>query len=322
LKVRLLFLFLLIVTVVFLFGCKNQSVAETTAAVETQTLTIPSESASPETTAAEDSSSVDLQKIQEEIDNINTEPQLDISAQSALIMRYDDGKILWGKNATEIMYPASITKILTGILAIENITDFSKIVEINEVESGYYSVTFGLQVKDKITLSDLLKATLIDSHCGAAIALADYIAGDVENFSFMMNEKAKNLGAATVNFENPNGLDTGGSRNLATAVDIALIARYCMQNDLFREIVGTKVDTITVNSSQITLWSTNHLLSLDYIKGIKTGYTMKAGQCVVLYSDRDEQPLIIVLLKCDSAYSRSNDAKILIDWASKNYQNT
>jgi len=180
------------------------------------------------------------------------EPKFKISAESALVMSYSDGKILWEKNDCLLMYPASTTKMLTAILAIENISDFSRVVEITENESGYYSTSFGLQKGDKITLLDLLKAMLIDSNNGAAIALADYISGNTSNFAAMMNKKAQELGAVNARFENPNGLDNFGSFNIATAIDLALIAKYCMQNNMsidislsIKEKTGYPVGTIT-----------------------------------------------------------------------------
>lgn len=249
------------------------------------------------------------------------DPQIKISAESALVMSCKDGKILLQKNASELMYPASTTKMLTAILAIENISDFTRVVEITENESGYYGSSFGLKTGDKITLLDLLKALLIDSNNGAAIAIADYLAGNINNFADMMNEKAQKLGAVTARFENPNGLDNLNNYNIATAIDLALIAKYCMQNDMFKEIVNTQKDTATINGTKRTIWNTNHLLSLNYVKGIKTGYTKKAGQCLVIYSEKYNLPLITVLLNCDSNSDRSKDAKNLIELASKNYRN-
>ena len=215
------------------------------------------------------------------------------------------------------MYPASTTKILTAILAIENISNFNKVVEITKNESGYYSPSFGLITGDKITLLDLLKALLIPSNNGAAIAIADHVAG---NFIAMMNKKAYKLGAVNAKFENPNGLDDS-THNTVTATDLALIARYCMQNDMFKKIVSTQKDTITINGTKITIQDTNHLLSLDYIKGIKTGYTKKAGYCLVIYSVENNVPLITVLLNCNSNSDINEDAESLIEWASKNYRN-
>ena len=93
-----------------------------------------------------------------------------------------------------------------------------------------------------------------------------------------------------------------------------------MQNNMFKEIVSTQTDTITINGTKRTIHNTNHLLSLDYVKGIKTGYTRKAGYCLVIYSDEYNLPLITVLLNCDTDSDRSQDAKNLIGWASERLQ--
>lgn len=240
-----------------------------------------------------------------------------IQATSAVIMDAESGNILWGKNMSMPVYPASITKIMSGILAIENINDFSDIAVISENAAGVNNSAFFMDEGDRISLMDLLKAAMIVSHNNATIALAEYISGSTEEFVAMMNEKAAELGAYNTNFENTNGLDSKYPDHKTTAYDIALMSRYAMQNDLFREIVNTPADTISLNGEEIKLESTNKLLSYDYIEGIKTGYTNNAGFCLVTYSDLDDLKLITVVM--DSGfYTRERDALTLINWADEN----
>jgi D-alanyl-D-alanine carboxypeptidase (penicillin-binding protein 5/6) len=242
---------------------------------------------------------------------------IDIEATNALLMDAGSGTILWGKNENQKVYPASITKIMTGILAIEHIDDFNKIVEISENASGVNHSAFFFDKGDRITLMDLLKSALIVSHNNATIALAEYISGNTGNFIAMMNQKAVELGANNTNFENTNGLDSKFPDHITTAYDIALISKYAMENELFREIVSTPTDIIMLNDDEIGLENTNKLLTYDYIKGIKTGYTENAGFCLAAFSDLNGMELITVILN-SGVNTRERDALNLIYWADNN----
>jgi D-alanyl-D-alanine carboxypeptidase len=242
---------------------------------------------------------------------------IDIESTNALLMDAESGNILWGKNENQRVYPASITKIMTGILAIENIDDFNEIVEISENASGVNHSAFFFDKGDQITLMDLLKSALIVSHNNATIALAEYISGNTVDFIAMMNQKAAELGASNTNFENTNGLDSKFPDHTTTAYDIALISKYAMGNELFREIVSTPNDAIMLNDDEIKLENTNKLLIYDYVKGIKTGYTENAGFCLATFSDLNGMELITVILN-SGAKTRERDALNLIYWADNN----
>jgi len=245
------------------------------------------------------------------------EDKINIEAQNAILMDYGTGNILWEKQSKESVYPASITKIMTGILAIENIEDLSQIILIPESAAGVNHSVFWFSKDDTITLLDLLKASLIGSHNNATIALGEYISGSDEEFVELMNAKAVDLGAFSTNFENTNGLDSEYPDHKTTAYDIALIAKYAMENELFRKIVGTESDTIILNDESILLQNTNKLLKYDFIKGIKTGYTENAGFCLASFSDLDDRELIAVVLN-SSFKERENDIIKLIEWAHEN----
>jgi len=242
----------------------------------------------------------------------------DIVAESALVMDYKTGDILWEKNSTKKMFPASITKILASIIAIENIRNFNEVVEIPKNASGKNHSAFRFRTGDKISLIDLIKAALICSHNNATIALAEYISGSEEEFVHLMNLKAKEIGATDSYFQNTNGLDEDYPYHKSTAKDLALIARYCLKNDLFRQIVNTSRDWITINDKQIEISNTNKLLSYSYIKGIKTGYTEKAGFCIALYSNKDNLELITVILN-STQDSREEDAMTILNWVYNNF---
>ena len=246
---------------------------------------------------------------------------IDITAEAAIIMDYDSGKILWEKNSSEKLYPASITKIMTGIVAIENVTDLNEIVKIPRNASGTNSSFFPFKTGDRISIMDLLKAALINSNNNATIAIAEYVSGSESDFVKLMNEKAREIGARDTFFQNTNGLDTKYPEHKTTAMDLAIIAKYCMNNELFRKIISIKNDYIIINDKKVDIFNTNILLFFDYIKGIKTGFTKNAGHCLVLYSERQGLKLITVVLKSEDN-KRAADMLKLIDWANDNYSNT
>ena len=244
--------------------------------------------------------------------------EIDIVADSAVIVNYETGDILWEKNSSKLMYPASTTKMLSLIVAIENIDNFKEITEISKNASGRNHSAFRFRTGDKISLIDLLKAALISSHNNSPVALAEYVSGNEEDFVKLMNIKAKEIGAENSFFQNTNGLDDNFPDHKSTAIDLAKIASYCMKNELFREIVNTRKDTIKINDKEIEITNTNKLLDYDYIKGIKTGYTNNAGFCVVLYSEKENLKLLTVILNSSSQDERDKDALKLMDWAYNN----
>jgi len=245
---------------------------------------------------------------------------IDITAESAIVMDYDTKRILLEKNSDRMMYPASTTKMLSAIVAIENIPDINETVTISESASGKNSSFFSFKTGDEITLLDLLKAALIISHNNATIAIAEYISGSEQEFVELMNKKANKLGAYNTFFFNTNGLDTDYPEHKTTAKDLAIIADYCLKNDLFKQIVSTIEDTITINNEKIEIKNTNNLLNYNYIKGIKTGFTENAGGCLVAYSEHNGLNLISVVLNSKKR-SREADILKLIKWANENFSN-
>lgn len=240
--------------------------------------------------------------------------KIEISAESAVILNYDTGDILWEKNSSSSMYPASTTKILSSIVAIENINDLDQVVEISKNASGRNHSAFRFRTGDRISLMDLCRASLICSHNNATIALAEYVSGSVEDFVELMNKKAEEIGAENSFFKNTNGLDDEFPDHRSTARDMAIIASYCMENEIFKEIVNTREDTIIKNDQEIEITNTNNLLDYDSIKGVKTGYTNNAGYCIVLYSEKNDLRLITVILNSISLEERDKDALKLLNW--------
>ncbi|MCL4378614.1 MAG: D-alanyl-D-alanine carboxypeptidase [Actinobacteria bacterium] len=255
-------------------------------------------------------------------DNISKldDNEINLTADAALIMNYDTGRILWEKNSDKKLYPASTTKLLTAIVARENIKNLDEIITISKNASGRNNSFFSFKRGDKISLRDLMKAALINSNNNATIALAEFVSGKESDFVKLMNEKAKELGANDTFFQNTNGLDSDFPDHKTTARDLAIIARYFMKDPFLRELVSTKEDKILINNKEVDIFNTNILLFFDYIKGIKTGFTENAGYCIVLYSEWNGIRLISVVLK-SAQDQRNADILKLINWANDNYKN-
>lgn len=237
----------------------------------------------------------------------------DITGEAAILIDGNTGETLFEKNIHKQMYPASTTKILTGILAIE-MGNFDKIVTVDDKTPYEIDGThIALEPGEKVSFKDLLYSTLLRSSNDTAVVLANTISGSVENFSELMNSKAKEIGARNSNFINPNGLHD--EKHLSTAYDLAMIAKHAMNNEQFREIVKTYSYTIEptnikkesryiVNGNKL-LYSTNNInvnnktvdIKYDGAIGVKTGYTTKAQQCLVSAAERNGRMLISVVLK-------------------------
>jgi serine-type D-Ala-D-Ala carboxypeptidase (penicillin-binding protein 5/6) len=242
----------------------------------------------------------------------------DISAESAIIVEYDTGRVLWEKNSSEKLFPASTTKMIVGIIAIEEVKNLYDKTTISKNASGTNNSFFPFRTGDEISIMDLLKAALINSNNNATIALAEYISGSETEFLKKMNAKAQEIGAYNTYFQGTNGLDSNLPEHKSTAKDLAIIAGYCMENALFRKMVSTKTDYINISGENVMLFNTDVLLFFDYIKGIKTGFTNNAGYCLVSFSERKGLKLISVVLKSAQGM-RESDMLKMINWANDNY---
>lgn len=252
---------------------------------------------------------------------------LSIVGEAAILIDADTGQILFQKNPHKKLYPASTTKIMTGILAIEegNLDDIVTIDE--EVLKNLDGSHIALEPGEQISLKDLLYAALIESANDAAIAIGKHISGSYEKFISLMNEKAKEYGALNTNFTNPNGLPD--ENHLTTAYDLAMIAKHAMENETFRNIVKSYTYTIQptnkktearyLKSANRLLYSNNKIevdgkvvpIKYQGANGIKTGYTYAAQQCLVSSASRGELNLICVVLKSTGTNIYSDTHKLL-----------
>ncbi len=235
----------------------------------------------------------------------------EIAGAAAVLIDAQNCQVLFEKNSHVRVYPASTTKVLTAVLALEKCRLDETVTVCEEAELVEGS-SVGLKGGERLSLEDLLYALLLSSGNDAAVAIACHVAGSVSSFAAMMNEKAREIGARESHFANPSGLPDPA--HYSTAYDMALIARYAMQNQIFRKIVSTEQKTIKrdVPDAQTYLLNHNKLLWLyDGANGIKTGYTVEAGQCLLSSAGRRGRELIASVMKSEGANIWSDTEKLL-----------
>lgn len=256
---------------------------------------------------------------------------LNIYSDAAILIDSKTGTILYSKASEEEMYPASTTKILTAILALEkcNLDDTVTVSKsaISSIPSGYSSAY--LSEGEKISVNDLITVFLVHSANDAGYVLAEHISGSIEEFAKLMNEKALEIGCKHTHFTNPSGIHN--ENHYTTAYDLALIARYCMQNSKFRNIVSMKTCTINAtNKFGIRKYTnTNDLINpsskyyLEECVGIKTGYTAQAKNCLISACAKNNLGLICVVLGANQLHSgessRYEDSINLFKYGYSNY---
>lgn len=243
-------------------------------------------------------------------------PELTLNAISAVVMEASTGRILYEKNAYEERPMASTTKIMTLIVALEADCG-EEIATVSELAASQPEVHMDLKPGEQYRLKDLYYAMMLESWNDTAVVIAEHIGGSVEMYCERMTQKAKELGAAHTQFKTPNGLDAEG--HYTTAADMARIMAYAMDNEEFREIMKTKSYTIRKedgNSRSVTAHNHNPMLeSYAGTNGGKTGFTSKAGLCLVSAAERDGVQLITVVLGAGwpphSTYRVSDTVKLM-----------
>ena len=250
------------------------------------------------------------------IDTNNITPT--INSRAAIVYERSSGTILYSKSENEKRKMASTTKIMTAIVVLEH-SNLSDIVTVSAKAAGTGGSRLGLHSDDKISIHDLLYGLLLCSGNDAAIALAESVGGDVENFANLMNQKANDLGLNSTHFITPHGLDN--DEHYTTAYELAIITDYALKNDIFCSLVGTKTHTILINNQPKTLSNTNELLgNLNGVYGVKTGFTNGANRCLVTSTKRGNMDLICIVLGADTKKDRTKDSIDLIEYAFKNFE--
>ena len=239
------------------------------------------------------------------------------SATSAILMDMDSNRILYSENIHTTRSIASISKIMTAIVAIENADVKSKVTVGEEINKAYGSGIY-IKIGEVLTLEDLLYGLMLRSGNDAALAIAKYVGGSVENFVEMMNEMAVKIGMKDSTFRNPHGLDEEDGGNLSSAYDMAILTAYAMKNETYRKIVGTKNYTLKTNMNTYSWTNKNKLLhSYKYTTGGKTGFTEIARRTLVTTASKDGMNLVVVTLNDGNDFS---DHQNLFEYGFENYQ--
>ena len=234
-----------------------------------------------------------------------------IKSRAALTIDASTGEILFCKNSNWRLPPASTTKLMTAILAIEN-EDLSKVVSISKKASRAPRTKTGFKEGEQITLEGLLYAALLQSANDAAVAIAEAISGSEERFVVLMNEKALSIGAEDTKFINATGLP--GDGQYTTALDLSKIMSYALRLSKLRQIIGTPEANITTEKRKVFhLRNTDKLLwSDEKIIGGKTGYTQRAGHCFVCAAQDETRMILVAILGSPSRRNLWMETKKLV----------
>lgn len=241
---------------------------------------------------------------------------LSVSCRSCILMDNDSGRILYEKDAYNPRLIASITKIMTAILAIES-DKLDDVVTVGEEVLNMYGSNIYIELGEKMKLRDLVYGLMLRSGNDAAIVIATYIGGNEEEFVRMMNSKAKEIGMKNTIFNNSHGLDEK-TQNTSTAYDMAVLSRYASKNRIYMDIVGTKKHMVKTDKKTY-LWNNrnNLLFSYEYLTGGKTGYTPNAGKTLVTTALKDKLNLTAVALNDGNHYETH---RTLFEYGFENYK--
>ncbi len=257
------------------------------------------------------------------------QPDIRLYAKSAVLMDAKSGRVLYEKNGYEHMPNASTTKIMTCILTLE-LGNLEDEVSISSYAASMPKVRLGMRTDDKFYLRDLLYSLMLESHNDSAVAIAEHIAGSVEEFAKKMNQKAAEIGCEDTYFITPNGLDAQneGGVHGTTAQDLAKIMSYCIKNEQFLEITRTQSHQFTNVAGTKSYNCNNHNAFLQMMDGAlsgKTGFTGNAGYCYVGALEREGRTYVVALLACGWPNNKSYkwaDTTALMNYGLEQYKNT
>lgn len=250
-------------------------------------------------------------------------PDEHIHAKAVVLMDTDSKQVLYKMNENEELSPASVTKIMSLLIILEAL-ESEKITLLDEVTASKNAVAMGgsqiwLEVGEKMTVDELLRAVIIASANDACTALGEYVAGSSVAFVKMMNDKAKQLGLEHTNFENCTGLDDTVKAHYSSAYDLAVIASEVMKYDIVQKYSTVWLDSLRDGETELN--NTNKLVNTyDGITGLKTGTTSNAGFCIAATASRDGLNLVAVVLGSDTSDNRFDTAAYLLDIGFANYK--
>jgi D-alanyl-D-alanine carboxypeptidase (penicillin-binding protein 5/6) len=240
-------------------------------------------------------------------------PAPEFTATGIFITDLDSGVVLLDKNANQRLKPASLTKIMTAIVAMDYFSPDTVLTVINAQDSN--GNTVDLKKGDELTAADLLYALLVPSGNDAAVTFAENYSGGYQAFIAKMNSKVTDLGLRNTHFTNVSGVE--GVDHYTSAYDITMLAKEALTRPQFAKVVSTPKITLTsLRGNQYLLETTNLLLGKDGIFGVKTGWTPEAGECLVVLSEKDGHPILVSLL---NSKDRFGEAQTLLNWVSSNF---
>lgn len=251
------------------------------------------------------------------------EQSVELDAKGAVLMDLNSGKVLYKLNENERLYPASITKVMSLLLVMEAV-ESGKIKLTDMVSASENAVSYGgsqiwLEVGEKMSVDDMLKAVTVASANDACTALGEYVSGSSEAFVAAMNSRAAELGMKNTNFENCTGLDENEKNHYSSAYDIAIMSRELMKYELIQKYSTIWMDSLRGGKTELV--NTNRLVRFyNGCIGLKTGTTTKAGFCVSAVAEREGTKLCAVILGAENSEERFNSAARLLDYGFANYE--
>lgn len=251
------------------------------------------------------------------VSDIESADAIEIAAPSAILMEKETGQVIYEKNADERLRPASVTKVMTILLIVEEIEKGTISLEDMVTVSAYASSMGGSQIYleegEQMSVSDMLKSIIVSSANDAAVAMAEYIAGSESAFVERMNGRAAELGMENTLFMNCTGL-LDQAEHLTTARDIAIMSRELIKYDWIKEYTTIWMDT--VRDGSFGLSNTNKLIYYySGATGLKTGFTSEAGYCLSATAERDGVEYIAVVMNCETSQDRFESAKTMLSYA-------
>jgi len=251
----------------------------------------------------------------------NPVPKFDILSKNAVVMEAETGQVLFDQGMNEQKYPASITKVMTALIALEH-CELTDVITVSDyaVEQTLGTSSIGLAAGDVLTVEDALHGMMLESANDCAIVIAEDVAGSEKDFVKLMNEKAKELGATNTNFVNSHGLHD--EKHYTTAYDMALITREAMKNPDFVKIAGAKTYTMSDNPDRVRSNKNLMLQSgpyyYEYARFGKNGFTTPAQNTMVVEAKRGTLELICVVMNCTDGEKKYEDAANLLDFCYEN----
>lgn len=254
------------------------------------------------------------------IESVSALQSVGSSAKAMCVIEKDSKRVVYEKNKEAKLPMASTTKVVTAITVLNNCKDLEQYVQVDDSAIGVEGTSIYLRKGEMVKVKDLLYGLMLRSGNDSAVALACHVGGSVSEFARLMNETAKTAGAENSNFTNPHGLHD--DNHYTTAHDLALITAYALNNPIFKEIVSSKTHVIpeTNKSEKRYLTNKNKLLStLEGCCGVKTGFTKKAGRCLVSATERDNTTYVCVVLNCGPMFEEST---ALLNASYSDFKNT